>query len=67
MTVLLYSNEQALAVPAAALRTDDGSGHYVLYRADDYQPGRNVVVTPLRAVPQGVEVKGLEAGWVWVE
>lgn len=67
VTVLLYSNERALAVPAAALRTDDGSGHYVLYRADDYQPGRNVVVTPLRAVPQGVEVQGLEAGWVWVE
>lgn len=67
VTVLLYSNEQALAVPAAALRTDEGSGHYVLYRADDYQPGRNVSVTPLRAVPQGVEVQGLEAGWVWVE
>ncbi|MGG5291451.1 efflux RND transporter periplasmic adaptor subunit [Pseudomonas shirazensis] len=67
VTVLLHRNEKGVAVPAAALRTDDAGGHYVLYRANDYQPGRKVTVTPVGAVPQGVEVRGLETGSVWVQ
>lgn len=64
LTVILYRNEQGIAVPPDALRMDADGTSYVLYRAAlDTLPSK-VIVKPGQAMAQGVEVQGLGAGYV---
>lgn len=62
--VITWRNEQGVAVPAEALRRGENGEVYVVYRRDPQALVRRVVVTEGVAVVQGVEVMGLEAGWV---
>ncbi|QKH36733.1 HlyD family efflux transporter periplasmic adaptor subunit [Achromobacter pestifer] len=64
LTVILYRNEQGIAVPPDALRIDADGASYVLYRATlDALPSK-IVVKPGQAIAQGVEVQGLDVGYV---
>jgi len=67
LAVVLYRNEQGIAVPPQALHTDDEGASYVLYRATPDATPSKVVVKPGRAVAQGIEVQGLQAGYVQVQ
>lgn len=64
VSVLLYRNEQGMALPAQALRSDALDEHYVLYRAGQGQAPQRVPVRLGQSVAQGVEVGGLAAGEV---
>ncbi|WP_442513275.1 efflux RND transporter periplasmic adaptor subunit [Pseudomonas promysalinigenes] len=64
LEVLTYTNTNAMLVPAQALREDEAGGFYVVLRtATDPLPRRTQVLLG-KVVTQGVEVKGLEAGFV---
>ncbi|MFP1952169.1 hypothetical protein [Lonsdalea quercina] len=64
LAVVLYHNEHGMAVPPQALRIDDSGETYVLYRAAPHAETEKVIVTPGRAIAQGLEVQGLSAGYV---
>ncbi len=64
LAVVTYRKESGMAVPAAALRQDEGGGSYVVHRKVMSQSPRKVSVNLGHAVPQGVEVSGLEPGFV---
>ncbi|MFP1759421.1 HlyD family secretion protein [Lonsdalea quercina] len=64
LAVVLYRNEHGIAVPLQALRIDDSGETYVLYRAAPNAETEKVIVTPGRAIAQGIEVQGLSAGYV---
>ncbi|MFP1767790.1 efflux RND transporter periplasmic adaptor subunit [Lonsdalea quercina] len=64
LAVVLYHNEHGIAVPPQALRIDDSGETYVLYRAAPNAETEKVIVTPGRAIAQGIEVQGLSAGYV---
>ena len=66
LAVILYRNEQSIVVPPQALFMDSDGSTYVLYRdTTDAAPSKRPVV-PGRAVTQGIEAKGLQAGYVLV-
>ncbi|WJV62095.1 hypothetical protein PCO86_19260 [Pectobacteriaceae bacterium CE70] len=66
LTIIIYHNEQGIAVPPQALGTDDDGSTYVRYRATlDAAPSK-IQVTPGRAIAQGIEVQRLQAGYVLV-
>lgn len=65
LTIVTYSNEQALIVPAQAIRRDK-AGMSVAYREAMDQPVQRVRVTTGQSTPAGVEVFGLAAGFVRV-
>ncbi|MDR6712730.1 multidrug efflux pump subunit AcrA (membrane-fusion protein) [Pseudomonas hunanensis] len=65
--VVVYRNEQGLAVPIEALRVGEQGERYVLYRAGADQPARRVEVGVGAAVIQGIEVQGLAAGYVLIQ
>lgn len=62
LAVIIYRNEQGIAVPAEALRRDESGAPYVVYRATSESPLKEIKVTIGKAVLQGVEVRGLDAG-----
>ncbi|TLP60086.1 MULTISPECIES: efflux RND transporter periplasmic adaptor subunit [Pseudomonas] len=64
VSVLLYRNEQGIALPAQVLRSDAAGGAYVLFRAHPGEAPRPVPVQLGQSVAQGVEVSGLTAGEV---
>lgn len=64
LTVVLHRTEQGMAVPAQALQVDEAGRDYVRYRSTADEPERRVAVTVGIAVAQGVEVQGLQAGYV---
>lgn len=64
LAVVTYRAEHGLAVPAEALRYNEDGSIYVIHRTTLDQPPRKITVTPGKAVPQGVEVSGLEQGFV---
>lgn len=66
LSVLLYRNEQGIAVPEQVLRSDAAGGQYVEFRANEQQAPRRVPVVVRGVVGQGVEVEGLQAGQVRV-
>ena len=66
LTVRVHRTEQGGAVPAQALRVDEAGRDYVRYRSAADGPERRVAVTVGIAVAQGVEVQGLQAGYVQV-
>ncbi|WJM83769.1 HlyD family efflux transporter periplasmic adaptor subunit [Dickeya chrysanthemi] len=66
LAVILYRNEQGIAVVPEAIQTDEHGQTYVFYRPTPEAPVSRVPVTPGRSVVQGVEVQGLQAGYVQV-
>ncbi|RKS66122.1 HlyD family secretion protein [Photorhabdus asymbiotica] len=64
LAIVTYRNEHGLAVPTDALRTGPDGQTFVIYRRELRDPVQQIRVTPRYAVPQGVEVIGLEAGYV---
>ncbi|MGQ5490741.1 efflux RND transporter periplasmic adaptor subunit [Thauera sp. ZXT1-4] len=64
LAIVTYRAESGLAVPAEALRRSDDGRTFVVYRADMNGAPRRVAVTTGRAVPHGVEVFGMEPGYV---
>ncbi|OWO80208.1 RND transporter [Photorhabdus luminescens] len=66
LAIVTYRNERGLAVPAEALRTGPDGRTFVNYRRELNAQIQQIMVTPGHAVPQGVEVSGLEAGYVEV-
>ena len=65
LSILAYRNESAMVVPPGALRSVDG--RWLLdYRPSLEQPAREVQVRTGRATPAGVEVFGLEPGFVGI-
>ncbi|MEE3652067.1 MULTISPECIES: efflux RND transporter periplasmic adaptor subunit [unclassified Brenneria] len=67
LSVVTYRNEQGIAVPAEALRTDDAGNSYVIFRPDAASAPRRIDVTPGLAVPPGVEVAGLSTGEIEID
>lgn len=66
LTVTLWRMEQAIAVPAQALQEDPSGNHYVLWRSAPDSPPQALNVIPERAVLQGVQVRGLKAGDIFI-
>jgi len=66
LQLLLHRQERAMVVPAPALQVDEAGRTYVLFRADETQAPRKVPVTAGPAGVQGVEVQGLESGYVLI-
>jgi len=66
LAVLTYCQEGAMVVPVEALQEDDGDEPYVLFRKAGERMPRRVRVLPGRVVAQGIEVTGLEAGFVQI-
>ncbi|BCD88421.1 hypothetical protein PSm6_48280 [Pseudomonas solani] len=65
LSILAYRNEAAMVVPPEALR--NAEGRWLLdYRPTLEQPEREVEVRTGRSTPAGVEVFGLEPGFVGV-
>ncbi|QXH79104.1 efflux RND transporter periplasmic adaptor subunit [Pseudomonas salmasensis] len=62
LTIVTYNNDQAIVIPSQAIQADMS----VAYRAAMDQPVQRVKVTTGQSTPQGVEVFGLEAGFVRV-
>ncbi|MGP0170681.1 efflux RND transporter periplasmic adaptor subunit [Pseudomonas sp. NCHU5208] len=65
LSILTYRNAKALVVPAAALQ-QDGQHWRIDYRSTPQQPASQVQVEIGRSMPEGVEVFGLEPGYVRV-
>jgi len=63
LTIITYRNEQAIVLPPAALQHVD-NGLEVEYREAVGQPVKRVAVTTGQATPEGVEVFGLQPGFV---
>ncbi|EPR6548550.1 efflux RND transporter periplasmic adaptor subunit [Yersinia enterocolitica] len=64
LMVVLYRNEQGIAVPPAALHRDDSGNTYVIYRQTANSPPQKVEVTPGQAFVQGIEIHGITSGQV---
>lgn len=64
LVVSTYRVEQGFAVPPEVLRVGQDGSTYVLFRKSQEDSPRRVSVVPGRAVSQGIEVSGLEAGFV---
>ncbi|MBV4489963.1 efflux RND transporter periplasmic adaptor subunit [Pseudomonas oryzicola] len=64
LAVLIHREDAAMVVPAEALQQDEAGRQYVVYRQSAQQTPRRVVVRSARAVVQGLQVDGLEAGFV---
>ena len=62
LTIVTYNNDQAIVIPSQAIQAD----MTVEYRAAMDKPVQRVNVTTGQSTPQGVEVFGLEAGFVRV-
>ncbi|WP_350316058.1 HlyD family efflux transporter periplasmic adaptor subunit [Pectobacterium aroidearum] len=66
LAIIVYRNEQGIAVPAQAVRTDENGDAYVIYRPTVDAPPKKINVTLGKTVAQGVEIAGLEAGEVQI-
>lgn len=66
LAIIVYRNEQGIAVPAQAVRTDESGRAYVIYRPTADASPKKINVTLGKTVAQGVEIAGLEAGEVQI-
>lgn len=66
LRVILYHNEQGIAVPPDALHRDDSGNTYVIYRQTANSPAQKIEVTPGQAFVQGIEIHGITAGQVQI-
>lgn len=64
LMIIVHRNERGIALPPEALRVDEAGQAHVIFRKADDQPERTVPVEVVASVAQGVEVSGLEAGYV---
>lgn len=64
LAVILYRNEHGIVVPPQVLATDNNGSTYVMFRATAGATPANVPAVPGQAITQGVEVQGLQAGYV---
>ncbi|UYA62033.1 ABC transporter, RND-adapter-like protein [Pectobacterium sp. F1-1] len=64
LAIIVYRNERGIAVPAQAVHTDEKGRAYVIYRPTADATPKKINVTLGRAVAQGIEIAGLEAGEV---
>lgn len=64
LSIATYHVENGMALPAEALQQRSGGGIFVIYRKSMHETPQQLTVTPGRAVPQGIEVFGLEPGYV---
>lgn len=66
LAIILYRNEKGIVVPPQALHSDDDGATWVRYRAKpDDTPSRKTVSAG-RAVAQGIEIQGVQSGYVEV-
>jgi hypothetical protein len=63
LSILSYQNPDAVVLPADAI-VEEGGKHFVLHRLAPDQPGVRRPVTLGKTTAEGVEVFGLEAGFV---
>ncbi|KFX10696.1 RND transporter [Pectobacterium parvum] len=66
LAIIVYRNEQGIAVPAQAVRTDENGRTYVIYRPTADASPKKINVKLGKTVAQGVEIAGLEAGEVQI-
>lgn len=66
LQVILHRNENGFAVPVEALSYGEDGKAYILWRPTSGEPMQKVAVTPGKAVAQGVEVSGIDAGEILV-
>ena len=66
LAIILYRNEHGIVVPPQALVTDNDGSTYVTYRATIDAVPLKIPVVPGQAITQGIEVQGLQAGYVLV-
>jgi len=66
LAVILYRNEQGIVVPPQALMTESNGSIYVMFRATADAAPLKIPVVPGQAITQGIEVQGLQAGYVLV-
>lgn len=64
LTIVTYQAKSGLAIPADALHQDQKNRWIVNYRSNMNEAPRTVLVRTGRSFPQGVEVFGLEKGYV---
>ncbi len=64
LAIVTYHVENGLALPVEALHQSSEGKTFVIYRKAMHEASQEVTVTPGRAVPQGIEVFGLEPGYV---
>ncbi|MEL0578998.1 HlyD family efflux transporter periplasmic adaptor subunit [Pectobacterium punjabense] len=64
LAIIVYRNDQGIAVPAQAVHTDERGDTYVIYRPTADASPKKINVTLGKTVAQGVEIFGLEAGEV---
>jgi len=64
LSITTYRAENGLAIPAEALHRDADGNTTVRYREGMSEAPRILIVTTGRAVPQGVEVFGMDSGYV---
>lgn len=66
LAIVLYRNDQGIVVPPEALETDDEGATYVMYCTSlETSPVRRGV-KPGRIMAQGIEIQGVQAGYVLV-
>ena len=63
LSIVTYRAE-GFALPAEALQCDEGGSYFVVHRRSVDAPPAKLAVKTGHAVPQGVEVFGIEAGFV---
>lgn len=64
LSIVIYTNPNAMVIPPEALLQSATQGLRVNYRSEMNQPPQAVPLTLGRATPQGVEVSGLASGYV---
>jgi len=64
LTVVTYRAEKGFALPAEAVRRDENGQSFVIHRRSMGDNPKRITVTTGHAVPQGVEVSGIEPGYV---
>ncbi|QQG27963.1 HlyD family efflux transporter periplasmic adaptor subunit [Pectobacterium carotovorum] len=66
LAIIVYRNEQGIAVPALAVQTDEKGRTYVVYRPTADAPSKKINVMLGGSVAQGIEINGVEAGEVLI-
>ena len=64
LTAITYRAEKGFALPPEAVRRDENGQSFVIHRQDMKDTPKRVTVTAGRAVPKGVEISGIEPGYV---
>jgi multidrug efflux pump subunit AcrA (membrane-fusion protein) len=64
LSIVTYRAENGIALPAEAVRHDESGQAFVIYRRSMSDPPKQVAVKTGHAVAQGVEVSGMEPGYV---